>query len=107
MHPAVSSKRGPLADLCRRFHVKRLEVFGSAARRSDFDVERSDAVLLVEFEDGAEPDLTGFLDLKEALEQVLGLQVDLIDRQSVKQSRNYLRRRRIIEEAQPIFVAGD
>jgi hypothetical protein len=26
MHAAVSSKRDTLADLCQRFHVKRLEV---------------------------------------------------------------------------------
>lgn len=34
MHDAVSSKRETLAELCRRFHVKRLEVFGSATRTS-------------------------------------------------------------------------
>ncbi len=32
--------------------------------------------------------------------------VDLLDRQSIEQSRNYLRRRRILQEAEPIFVAG-
>lgn len=106
MHTAVSLKCETLAGLCKHFHIKRLEVFGSAARAVDFDAERSDADLLVEFEPGAEPSLAGFLDLKEALEQALGRPVDLIDRQSVEQSRNYLRRRRILQEAEPIFVAG-
>ncbi len=106
MHAAVSTKRDTLADLCRRFHVRRLEVFGSAARGVDFDAEHSDADLLIEFEPGAEPDLAGFLDLKEALEQVLERPIDLVDRRSVEQSRNYLRRRRILQEAEPIFVAG-
>lgn len=104
MHTAVSLKCETLAGLCKHFHIKRLEVFGSAARAVDFDAERSDADLLVEFEPGAEPSLAGFLDLKEALEQALGRPVD--DRQSVEQSRNYLRRRRILQEAEPIFVAG-
>jgi len=106
MHPAVSSKRESLAALCRRFHVRRLEVFGSATRDQDFDPDRSDTDLLIEFEPGAEPGMAGFLNVKEALEQVLGRPVDLIDRNAVEQSRNYLRRRRILQEAEPIFVAG-
>jgi uncharacterized protein len=106
MHAAVSSKERPLAELCRRFHVRRLEVFGSATRERDFDSNRSDADLLIAFEPDAEPNSAGFLDLKEALEQVLGRPVDLIERIAVEQSRNDLRRRRILQEAEPIFVAG-
>jgi predicted nucleotidyltransferase len=105
MHVAVSSKREILAELCRRFHVRRLEVFGSATRNEDFDAQRSDADLLIEFEPGAEPSLAGFVDVKEAQEQVIGRPVDLIDRISVEQSRNYLRRRRILQEAEPIYSA--
>jgi uncharacterized protein len=106
MHAAVSAKRDTLADLCQRFHVRRLEVFGSAARAVDFDTLRSDADLLVEFEPGVESDFASFLDLKDALELVLGRPVDLVDRRSIEHSRNYLRRRRILQEAEPIFVAG-
>ena len=106
MHVAVSTKRDTLADLCRRFHVRRLEVFGSAAHGEDFDAHRSDADLLVEFEPGAEPDFTRFLDLRDTLEQAVGRPVDLVERRTVEQSRNYLRRRRILQEAEPIFVAG-
>ncbi len=106
MHAAVSSRRDSLADPCRRFHVRRLEVFGSAARGVEFDAQRSDADLVVEFEPGARPDFAGFLNLKEALEQTLGRPVDLVDRRSIEQSRNYLRRRHILQEAEPIFVAG-
>lgn len=97
MHAAV------LAKLCRRFHVRRLEVFGSAARAEDFHTQRSDADLLVEFEPGAEPDLGGFLDLKDALEQALRRPVDLVERRSIEQSRNYLCRRRILQEAAAIY----
>ena len=53
-HAAVSSKRETLAELCRRYHVLRLEVFGSAARGTDFDAQRSDADLLIEFAGGME-----------------------------------------------------
>jgi len=106
MHVDVSSKREALADLCRRFHVRRLEVFGSAARGTDFDIQRSDADFLVQFEAGFDPGFAGFLDLKQALEQALGRPVDLVERDAVEQSRNYIRRRRILQEAEPLFVAG-
>jgi predicted nucleotidyltransferase len=82
MHTAVSTKRVTLAELCRRFHVRRLEVFGSSARGEDFDAHPSDADLLVEFEPGAEPDFTRFLDLKDALEQALGRPVGLVERRT-------------------------
>jgi hypothetical protein len=105
MHAAVSSKREALADLCRRFHVRRLEVFGSAARGEDFDSERSDADFLIEFEPGCDPGMAGFIDIKQALEQMVGRPVDLVDRPAVERSRNYLRRRQILGEAEPVYVA--
>ncbi len=106
MHAAVSSKRVALAGLCQHFHIGRLDVFGSATRDQDFGPQRSDADLLIEFEPDAEPSSAGFRDVKEALEQVLQRPVNLIERIAVEQSRNYLRRRRILQEAEPPFVAG-
>jgi uncharacterized protein len=106
MHAAVSSKIETLAELCRRFHVRRLEVFGSAARGADFDTDGSDADFLIEFEPGHDPGMSGFMDIKQALEQAVGRPVDLVDRLAVERSRNYLRRRQILHEAEPVYVAG-
>jgi predicted nucleotidyltransferase len=106
MHPAVSSKRDALAALCRRFRIQRLEVFGSAARGADFDAHRSDADFLIVFEPGVTPTITLLLDVEDAMEQVLGRPVDLVERQVVEASPNYLRRRRILREAEPVYVAG-
>jgi len=106
MHAAVSSKREALIELCRRFHVRRLEVFGSAARGADFDAQRSDADFLIEFEPGCDPGMAGFMDIKQALEHAIGRPVDLVDRPAVERSRNYLRRRQILGEAEPVYVAG-
>lgn len=106
MHTAVSARRDAIAELCRRFHVRRLEVFGSAARGADFDAQRSDADFLIEFEPGQDPGMAGFMDLKQALEQAVGRPVDLVDRLAVERSRNYLRRRQILGEAEPVYVAG-
>jgi predicted nucleotidyltransferase len=49
MIDAIQLRREELRALCRRFHVRRLDLFGSAAR-GDFDPERSDVDFLVEFE---------------------------------------------------------
>lgn len=74
-----------LRELCRRFGVRRLEVFGSAARGGDFDPARSDVDLLVEFQPmspGAYAD--AFFDLKESLEQLFDRPVDLVTATAVR-----------------------
>ncbi len=48
MHEVVSDRLSDISNACRRFGVKRLSVFGSAARGVDFDIDSSDADLLVE-----------------------------------------------------------
>ena len=63
----IATHRDELRDLCRRFQVRRLEVFGSAAREADFDPVRSDIDFLVEFGPEDE-DLARFIDIKEALD---------------------------------------
>lgn len=103
MHSLLIEKRAELAALCRKYHVVRLEVFGSAARGGDFDPARSDADFLVEFAAGSDPGLAGFLDLKESLAAVLGRGVDLVERRAVEQSRNYIRRRSILDMAETIY----
>lgn len=49
MIPIIVSKRREIAELCRRFRVRRLDVFGSAARDTDF-IDESDVDFLVEYE---------------------------------------------------------
>jgi predicted nucleotidyltransferase len=92
-----------LRELCRRFHVRRLDVFGSAAR-GDFDPARSDLDFLVEFA-AQEDDLARFLDFKEALETLLARRVDLVDRKAIQASRNYIRKRHILTGAEPVYAA--
>ncbi len=45
----ISSHREELQQLCRRFHVRRLDLFGSATGQ-EFDPARSDLDFLVEFD---------------------------------------------------------
>ena len=78
MHPLIAAHRTEIEALCRRFHVKRLEAFGSIVR-DDFDPERSDADFLVELDKEASESLfSDYMDLKFALEDLLGRSVDLV-----------------------------
>jgi predicted nucleotidyltransferase len=103
MHAEISNRRDALIALCRRYGVTRLEVFGSAARGDDFDFERSDADFLITFSAESRNDLTVFADLERDLEALLGRPVDLVEREAVEKSRNFIRRRLILAEAEPVY----
>lgn len=79
MHPAIAQHRADISAICQRYQIRRLEVFGSAARADDFDAERSDADFLVEFSPAAPADLRRFFGIKSELETLLGRGVDLIE----------------------------
>lgn len=92
MLPMIAAKRAEIATLCRRHHVRRLDVMGSAARGEDFDPRRSDIDFLVEF-DASNPDamsLRTYFAFKEALEAALGRAVDLVEPRATRNP--YLRR---------------
>ncbi|MFN3166792.1 MAG: nucleotidyltransferase family protein [Phycisphaeraceae bacterium] len=79
MHRLLSDNRETIVELCKRFHVSRLDVFGSAAA-GGFDPARSDVDLLVEFDD-AMPirRFRAYFGLKAELEALLGRKVDLVE----------------------------
>ena len=103
MQADIHDKRDDLAALCRRYGVARLEVFGSAARGTGFDPDRSDADFLVTFSPRARNDLAVLSDLKDALERLLGRPVDLVEREAVETSRNFIRRRAILKQATTVY----
>ena len=103
MHAAVESKREFIADLCGRLGVRRMDVFGSAARGRDFDAERSDVDLLVEFTPGTQGSSWGpYFELKERLEALLGRPVDLVEVGAV---RNPYILAAIERDRQPLYGA--
>lgn len=80
MHPLIQQNQTAIADLCRRYRVKRLDVFGSAARVADFNLEHCDADFLVEFAESSQsPSLQEFFALRQELEQIIGRHVDLAE----------------------------
>ena len=78
MQAIITENREKIAELCRTHHVRRLSVFGSAARE-DFDPERSDVDLLVEFEELGEMQYApNYFDFLHRLDAVFGRKVDLV-----------------------------
>ena len=71
-----------LADLCRRYQVRELSLFGSAARgemRPDSDID-----LLVDFLPHAEVGLLEHAGLMLDLERLIGRKIDLVSRRGLK-----------------------
>lgn len=103
MLPLIAERRAEIATLCRRYHVRRLELFGSAARGTDFDPARSDVDVLVEFDPASGiPDLDRYFGLKEALIALFERPVDLVMAGSV---RNPFVRAGIDRSRETLFAA--
>jgi predicted nucleotidyltransferase len=85
MHASIAAKTSQVADLCRRYDVMRLELFGSAARGADFREGQSDLDFLVEFAPSSRmAPLQQFFGLSSELEALLGRPVDLVERGAIE-----------------------
>ncbi len=91
--------RDRLAELCRRYHVRKLALFGSALR-DDFRPD-SDVDVLVEFEPGRVPGLA-FFRLQDELSRLIGRPVDLHTPAFL--SRHF--RDKVLREARELYVSA-
>jgi len=90
---------GVIAGICRRYHIRRLGLFGSAARREL--TPESDIDLLVEFEQGRAPALSGLMALQQELTRLFGRKADVATSSIL---RNPFRRRAIMRELEEIYA---
>jgi len=91
-----------LRELCRRFGVRRLDLFGSAAT-GRFDPSHSDLDFLVEFEKmDPGPYASAYWDLREGLEQLFGCSIDLLTEPALV---NPYLRRQIESEKRTLYAA--
>ena len=79
----IEQHREALAALCRRFKVRRLDLFGSAAKGA-FNPQSSDLDFLVSLDDTSPADYTdNYFGLANELERLLQRRVDLVTERSV------------------------
>ena len=92
-----------IAEFCKRWKVSEFAIFGSALR-GDFRPD-SDIDVLIAFAPQAHVTLFDMVRMQDELKAIFGREVDLISKRGVENSRNYLRRKAILESAQVIHVA--
>ncbi len=81
----IQDRRQELNELCKRYRVKRLELFGSAANDGSFDAGRSDLDFLVDFFPLARGEHADhYFGLREDLESLFGRRIDLVMVTAVK-----------------------
>lgn len=86
MHDLIRHNRQAIESLCEQYGIRRLEVFGSAARGDDFDPERSDVDFLIDLKPDRQGTFTmkDYLDFRDALSQLLGRPVDFVFVESIR-----------------------
>ena len=97
-HTEVSGKLPQIAEICLRYGVRELLLFGSALG-SDFTAG-SDLDFLVEFHPSVRVGLVQLGRLQEELETLLRRKVDLVPKRGLKP----LIRERVLEKAEPVYA---
>ena len=103
MNKHIVLPKEQIADFCRRWRIEELSIFGSALRE-DFSPD-SDVDVLVRFSPEASWGLFDLMRMEEELKAIFGREVDLVERSAVEHSRNYVRRKAILNNLEPIYAA--
>ncbi len=96
----IDVPREAIAEFCQRHKVVELAIFGSAARgelRPDSDID-----VMVTFAPDSELSLFDFAGMQSELAQILGRDVDLVQRGTI---RNPFRRRSIERDLTVVYAA--
>jgi hypothetical protein len=102
MESIIEKNRRAIEELCRRYHVARLDVFGSLVV-GDFN-EFSDIDFLVEFDsEVGKHRFDNFFELLRAMEQLFHRRVDLVEEGGL---RNPYFVKCVNETRRPVYVAA-
>ena len=102
MNAYLEGRRDAIAAFCRKWKIAELAVFGSVLR-NHFGPD-SDVDVLVRFDPAARHGLSEWMETERELAEILGQEVDLISRQAVEWSDNYIRRKAILGSAQVLYA---
>jgi predicted nucleotidyltransferase len=100
----IAIPKEKIEAFCRKWKIRELALFGSVLRE-DFRPD-SDVDVMVTFVKEAHWSLFDMVDMQDELKDILGREVDLVERLAVERSENYIRRRHILQSLEPVYVAG-
>ena len=100
MSPKVLIDQDRITDFCRRWKVAEFSLFGSVLRE-DFDPDRSDVDILIEFLPDHGHDLVDLVFMKEELEAMFQRPVDLLTKPALKPRLQQA----ILDSAQILYAA--
>lgn len=100
----IDIPREKVAEFCRKWKIVELSLFGSVLRE-DFRPD-SDLDLLATFSTDADWSLLDHVRMEQEASALFGRKIDLVNRKAIERSDNYIRRKAILETAQPYYVAG-
>ncbi len=103
VHPRVEASSEDVAAFCRRWELDEMALFGSVLR-DDFRPD-SDIDVLIRFACVPTPGLFGLVRMEDELAALFGRPVDLLTRDAIEHSRNYIRRRAILDSLQVVYAA--
>lgn len=103
LNARIAIPRRRIDSFCRRWQIAELALFGSVVR-ADFG-PHSDVDVLVRFHPQARHTLLDMERMQTELTRIFGRDVDLVERAAVEQSRNYIRRRAVLQSAEVIHAA--
>ncbi|MEA2162327.1 MAG: uncharacterized protein QOK37_454 [Thermoanaerobaculia bacterium] len=101
---ALDLDRVAIETYCRKWRIMELSLFGSVLRPDEFR-DDSDVDFLVTFDEGARWTLFALVKMEGELQEIVGREVDLVEKIAVERSPNYIRRRHILENQRTFYVA--
>jgi predicted nucleotidyltransferase len=104
MIKAIQLSMEKITEFCHKWQVTEFALFGSVLRE-DFRLN-SDIDVMVQFHPNAHSTFLTLEQMEEELKTIFHRDVDLITRQGIENSRNYLRRHEILSSAQVIYATG-
>ncbi|AIE75616.1 nucleotidyltransferase family protein [Synechocystis sp. CS-94] len=91
-----------IRQFCHKWQVKEFALFSSILR-PDFH-SASDVDILIEFAPTAKRGLTETIQMQDELQAIFQRPIDLIIKNAINRSENWLRRKNILESAQIIYA---
>ena len=102
MNSHIAVPKDKIEAFCQQHHISALGLFGTVLHE-DFR-PNSGIGVLVGFKQEHIPESVKLGEMREELTKIFGQNVDLVERQAVEKSENYIRRRHILKSVEPIYT---